>query len=100
MTRKEIRKKEDKVKDIMSQQMEMSYHVLCRNCIETEVTKTVTSFISIIKCGGISDELENFQKPGKNGDGDIASLSTLFANRKKRHYVSDRFIKNYNLLYF
>lgn len=33
------------------------------------------------------DELEKFRKPGENGDGDIASLSTLFANRKKGHFM-------------
>ncbi|KAL5560448.1 hypothetical protein UlMin_036659 [Ulmus minor] len=33
------------------------------------------------------DELEKFRKPGENGDGDIASLSTLFANRKKGHFL-------------
>lgn len=33
------------------------------------------------------DELEKFRKPGENGEGDIASLSTLFSNRKKGHFV-------------
>lgn len=33
------------------------------------------------------DELEKFRKPGENGDGDMASLSTLFANRKKGHFM-------------
>ncbi|KAG6777905.1 hypothetical protein POTOM_017747 [Populus tomentosa] len=33
------------------------------------------------------DELEKFRTPGENGDGDIASLSTLFANRKKGHFM-------------
>ncbi|EXB90561.1 Putative transcription elongation factor SPT5-1-like protein [Morus notabilis] len=33
------------------------------------------------------DELEKFRKPGENGDGDLASLSTLFANRKKGHFM-------------
>ncbi|XP_021887718.1 putative transcription elongation factor SPT5 homolog 1 isoform X2 [Carica papaya] len=33
------------------------------------------------------DELEKFRKPGENGEGDIASLSTLFANRKKGHFM-------------
>lgn len=33
------------------------------------------------------DELEKFRKPGENGDGDVASLSTLFANRKKGHFM-------------
>ncbi|OVA13256.1 Transcription elongation factor Spt5 [Macleaya cordata] len=32
------------------------------------------------------DELEKFRKPG-DGDGDVASLSTLFANRKKGHFM-------------
>ncbi|KAL5075599.1 hypothetical protein RYX36_014583 [Vicia faba] len=31
------------------------------------------------------DELEKFRKPGENGD--VASLSTLFANRKKGHFM-------------
>ncbi|KAG5544136.1 hypothetical protein RHGRI_016773 [Rhododendron griersonianum] len=33
------------------------------------------------------DELEKFRQPGENGDGDMASLSTLFANRKKGHFM-------------
>lgn len=33
------------------------------------------------------DELEKFRKPGESGDGDVASLSTLFANRKKGHFL-------------
>ncbi|OAY23542.1 putative transcription elongation factor SPT5 homolog 1 [Manihot esculenta] len=33
------------------------------------------------------DELEKFRTPGENGDGDMVSLSTLFANRKKGHFV-------------
>ncbi|XP_010245838.1 PREDICTED: putative transcription elongation factor SPT5 homolog 1 [Nelumbo nucifera] len=33
------------------------------------------------------DELEKFRKPGEDGAGDIASLSTLFANRKKGHFM-------------
>ena len=33
------------------------------------------------------EELEKFQKPGENGENDMASLSTLFANRKKGHFV-------------
>ncbi|XP_027903005.1 putative transcription elongation factor SPT5 homolog 1 [Vigna unguiculata] len=33
------------------------------------------------------DELEKFRKPGESGDGDVASLSTLFANRKKGHFM-------------
>ncbi|XP_050214737.1 putative transcription elongation factor SPT5 homolog 1 [Mercurialis annua] len=32
------------------------------------------------------DELEKFQKPGEN-DGDIVGLSTIFANKKKCHFV-------------
>ncbi|XAR49624.1 hypothetical protein NMG60_11032888 [Bertholletia excelsa] len=32
------------------------------------------------------DELEKFRQPGEN-DGDMASLSTLFANRKKGHFM-------------
>jgi len=31
------------------------------------------------------DELEKFRKPDESGD--AASLSTLFANRKKRHFM-------------
>nr|XP_043635617.1 putative transcription elongation factor SPT5 homolog 1 [Erigeron canadensis] len=39
------------------------------------------------------DELEKFRQPSENGDGDIASLSTLFANRKKGHFMKgDRVI--------
>lgn len=33
------------------------------------------------------DELEKFRQPAENGDADIASLSTLFANRKKGHFM-------------
>lgn len=33
------------------------------------------------------DELEKFRKPSEHGDGDIGNLSTLFANRKKGHFV-------------
>ncbi|KAH7567993.1 hypothetical protein JRO89_XS07G0209300 [Xanthoceras sorbifolium] len=33
------------------------------------------------------DELEKFRTPGENGENDIASLSTLFANRKKGHFM-------------
>ncbi|RYR06398.1 hypothetical protein Ahy_B06g086131 isoform A [Arachis hypogaea] len=33
------------------------------------------------------NELENFRKPGESGDSDVASLSTLFANRKKGHFM-------------
>nr|KAJ0217171.1 hypothetical protein LSAT_V11C300154100 [Lactuca sativa] len=39
------------------------------------------------------DELEKFRQPNENGDGDIASLSSLFANRKKGHFMKgDRVI--------
>ncbi|KAA8546512.1 hypothetical protein F0562_002749 [Nyssa sinensis] len=39
------------------------------------------------------DELEKFRQPGENRDGDMASLSTLFANRKKGHFMKgDRVI--------
>ncbi|CAL8173496.1 unnamed protein product [Prunus armeniaca] len=31
--------------------------------------------------------LKKFRKPGENGDGDIAGLSTLFSNRKKGHFM-------------
>lgn len=33
------------------------------------------------------EELEKFRKPGDDGDSDLASLSTLFANRKKGHFM-------------
>ncbi|KAJ7965435.1 Transcription elongation factor SPT5 [Quillaja saponaria] len=33
------------------------------------------------------DELEKFRKPGENGEADLASLSTLFTNRKKGHFL-------------
>ncbi|RCV20769.1 hypothetical protein SETIT_4G084400v2 [Setaria italica] len=33
------------------------------------------------------DELEKFRKPGDDMNGDVASLSTLFANRKKGHFM-------------
>ncbi|KAJ8760502.1 hypothetical protein K2173_015169 [Erythroxylum novogranatense] len=33
------------------------------------------------------DELEKFRKPGESGESDITSLSTLFANRKKGHFM-------------
>ncbi|KAJ4950709.1 hypothetical protein NE237_027541 [Protea cynaroides] len=33
------------------------------------------------------DELEKFRKPGEDGDGDTSSLSSLFANRKKGHFM-------------
>ncbi|PWA49944.1 KOW-like protein [Artemisia annua] len=39
------------------------------------------------------DELVKFQQPNEDGDGDIESLSTLFANRKKGHFMKgDRVI--------
>ncbi|KAI3733140.1 hypothetical protein L1987_64358 [Smallanthus sonchifolius] len=39
------------------------------------------------------DELEKFRQPNENADGDVASLSTLFANRKKGHFMKgDRVI--------
>ncbi|KAL0351574.1 UNVERIFIED_CONTAM: putative transcription elongation factor SPT51 [Sesamum calycinum] len=39
------------------------------------------------------DELEKFRQPGEAGDGDMSSLSTLFANRKKGHFMKgDRVI--------
>ncbi|XP_072952889.1 putative transcription elongation factor SPT5 homolog 1 [Typha angustifolia] len=33
------------------------------------------------------DELEKFRRPGEDVNGDVASLSTLFANRKKGHFM-------------
>ncbi|KAJ0233254.1 putative transcription elongation factor SPT5 1 [Hirschfeldia incana] len=33
------------------------------------------------------DELEKFNKPSENGEGDFGGLSTLFANRKKGHFM-------------
>ena len=33
------------------------------------------------------DELEKFKKPGDDLNEDVASLSTLFANRKKGHFM-------------
>ena len=33
------------------------------------------------------DELEKFRKPGEDTSGDLTSLSTLFANRKKGHFM-------------
>lgn len=39
------------------------------------------------------DELEKFRQPVETGDGDMSSLSTLFANRKKGHFMKgDRVI--------
>uniref|UniRef100_A0A803NHN8 Transcription elongation factor SPT5 n=1 Tax=Cannabis sativa TaxID=3483 RepID=A0A803NHN8_CANSA len=50
--------------------------------------KTVSmKSISAMNIKPTFDELEKFRKPGENGDGDIASLSTLFANRKKGHFL-------------
>ncbi|KAL6962354.1 hypothetical protein U1Q18_037311, partial [Sarracenia purpurea var. burkii] len=43
--------------------------------------------ISIQNIQPTFDELEKFRQPGENGDGDMASLSTLFANRKKGHFM-------------
>ncbi|KAE8701807.1 putative transcription elongation factor SPT5-like protein 1 [Hibiscus syriacus] len=33
------------------------------------------------------DELEKFRTPSNNGEGDMAGLSTLFAKRKKNHFM-------------
>ncbi|OWM85073.1 hypothetical protein CDL15_Pgr027860 [Punica granatum] len=33
------------------------------------------------------DEMEKFRQPSENGDGDLGGLSTLFANRKKGHFM-------------
>ncbi|KAF2308837.1 hypothetical protein GH714_021617 [Hevea brasiliensis] len=50
--------------------------------------KTVSmKSISAMNIKPTFDELEKFRTPGENGDGDMASLSTLFANRKKGHFV-------------
>ncbi|GLT32208.1 hypothetical protein SLA2020_068910 [Shorea laevis] len=50
--------------------------------------KTVSmKSISVQNIKPTFDELEKFRKPGDNGDGDVASLSTLFANRKKGHFM-------------
>lgn len=56
--------------------------------------KTVsTKSISAQSIQPTFDELEKFRQPGENGDGDMASLSTLFANRKKGHFMKgDRVI--------
>ncbi|EEF36249.1 suppressor of ty, putative [Ricinus communis] len=49
--------------------------------------KTVSmKSISVQNIKPTFDELEKFRKPGEN-DGDIVGLSTLFANRKKGHFV-------------
>ncbi|KAB1220919.1 hypothetical protein CJ030_MR3G026798 [Morella rubra] len=50
--------------------------------------KTVSmKSISTLNIKPTFDELEKFRKPGENGAGDIASLSTLFANRRKGHFM-------------
>ncbi|KAK7410664.1 hypothetical protein VNO78_01632 [Psophocarpus tetragonolobus] len=50
--------------------------------------KTVSiKSISALNIKPTFDELEKFRKPGESGDGDVASLSTLFANRKKGHFM-------------
>ncbi|XP_044475671.1 putative transcription elongation factor SPT5 homolog 1 isoform X2 [Mangifera indica] len=46
-----------------------------------------TKSISAANIKPTFDELEKFQTPGENGESDIASLSTLFANRKKGHFM-------------
>ena len=33
------------------------------------------------------DELEKFNKPSENGEAEFGGLSTLFANRKKGHFM-------------
>lgn len=39
------------------------------------------------------DEIEKFRQVGESGDGDMSSLSTLFANRKRGHFMKgDRVI--------
>ncbi|XP_076924579.1 putative transcription elongation factor SPT5 homolog 1 [Bidens hawaiensis] len=49
--------------------------------------------ISTINIQPSFDELEKFRQPNENGEGDVASLSTLFANRKKGHFMKgDRVI--------
>ncbi|KAI5680813.1 hypothetical protein M9H77_02040 [Catharanthus roseus] len=49
--------------------------------------------ISTLNIQPTFDELEKFRQPTENGDGDMASLSTLFANRKKGHFMKgDRVI--------
>ncbi|KAJ8541556.1 hypothetical protein K7X08_002372 [Anisodus acutangulus] len=56
--------------------------------------KTVSmKSISTLNIQPTFDELEKFRQPGEGGDGDMASLSTLFANRKKGHFMKgDRVI--------
>ncbi|KAJ0085329.1 hypothetical protein Patl1_08158 [Pistacia atlantica] len=50
--------------------------------------KTVsTKSISAANIKPTFDELEKFRTPGENGESDMASLSTLFANRKKGHFM-------------
>lgn len=49
--------------------------------------------ISTVNIQPTFDELEKFRQPTENGDGDMASLSTLFSNRKKGHFLKgDRVI--------
>ncbi|KAI5680806.1 hypothetical protein M9H77_02033 [Catharanthus roseus] len=49
--------------------------------------------ISTLNIQPTFDELEKFRQPTENGDGDMASLSTLFSNRKKGHFMKgDRVI--------
>ncbi|CAN4076143.1 unnamed protein product [Withania somnifera] len=56
--------------------------------------KTVSmKSISTLNIQPTFDELEKFRQTGEGGDGDMASLSTLFANRKKGHFMKgDRVI--------
>lgn len=50
--------------------------------------KTVSmKSISVQNIQPTFDELEKFRTPGETEDGDMASLSTLFANRKKGHFM-------------
>ncbi|KAJ1688274.1 hypothetical protein LUZ63_019664 [Rhynchospora breviuscula] len=50
--------------------------------------KTVSmKSISVNNIQPTFDELEKFRKPGEDTSGDLASLSTLFANRKKGHFM-------------
>lgn len=43
--------------------------------------------VSTVNIQPTFDELEKFRQPTENGDGDMASLSTLFSNRKKGHFL-------------
>ncbi|XP_022851445.1 putative transcription elongation factor SPT5 homolog 1 [Olea europaea var. sylvestris] len=56
--------------------------------------KTVSmKSISTLNVQPTFDELEKFRQPDETGDGDMSSLSTLFANRKKGHFMKgDRVI--------